>query len=313
MENKDVYDEEYYLEESIERLDVYYSYIKALMKAGIETIGDLVRMPKSNVVNILNDVNGLGYSAVRRALMSLGLVFDFDKELYENFNIPKELILVKIAELPLNQRLINALRDNNIIYLGDLLVTSYSQLTNLRRVGKTGVKELLAYVHTIGFTLIGERREADELIEDYKNAGIPLVGEVLGLSNSAAFPLYRAHIFTMDDFLTYGPNVFNLIGVGKTISQEIISAMEKQGITFRMEKPSNTFEEEISKSMVISENIKNEEIRKRIERKNELAEEFKRLLLEREELIRKERELDEKITYAIKAYKALGGNDGVTR
>lgn len=300
-----------YQEESIEKLDVHYIYIKALMKAGIMTIGDLIKIPKDNVLSILNDVNALGYNAVRRALMGRGLIFDFDKELYEKYGIPEDFILIKIATLPLNQRLINALRDNGIIYLGDLLVTNYSQLANLRRVGKNGIKELLDYIHTIGFTLVGERREFDEIIEDYKNAGVPLVGDVLELSNSAAFSLYRANIFTLDDFLDYGPNVFNLIGIGKTISQEIITAMEKKGIKFGVENP--TFEKEISRSEIMSENIKNEEIKKRIERKKELAKEFQDLLLEREELLRKERELDERIAAAIKAYKALGVKDGATR
>lgn len=300
-----------YLNEPIEILDVHYIYIKVLLDAGIKTIGDLVRMPKNDVVSILNNVNSRGYPCVRRTLMYLGLVFDFDKELYAKFNIPDELVLVRIDELPLNQRIISALKNNGIFFLGDLLVMNYPELYALRRVGKLGIKEVINYAHDIGFSIQGERREFAEVVEDYKNAGIPLVGDVLNLSNQVVNPLYRAGIFTLDDFLEYGPNVLNLMGIGKNSAQEIMDAMEKKGIKFGMDCSCDT--KEVSETILMSENIKNIEIKERLEKKKDLAREYQRLLLEREELLRKERELDRKFEQLIKAYKTLGVENGTGR
>ena len=302
------------LNSSIECLNVDYSYIRAFMNAGIKTIGDLVMIPSpSEVYTILNIDRKFNYSLIRNALMEMGFMFNYDREQFMLHNIPHEYIFTKIEDLLLSNRLICALRHNDIRYLGDLLITKYDKIVRLRNIGDISIKELKEYVHSLGYNFPNEVDSYKDIIARYKDDGIPLVGEVLNFSNSIANVLYRRGIFTLEDFLAYGDKVFKLSGIGKMGREEIKKAMKIHNVEFYGSTEGLTCKENVTEETLLKAQEVNEEIRVRIEKKKMLARDFDMLMRERAELLAKERELDKKIVYAIKAYRALGVNDGIGR
>lgn len=301
------------LNDDIETLNIDSRYINTLKKAGIENIGHLINCPQTNVVALLNIINYSGYVVVRNALMENGFLFEFDKKIYEQFNIPRGYIFTKIEDLPLTSRVINSLRHNGIRYFGDLLTTDYIKIIRLRNIGPNSVKELRDFVHSLGYNFPGEKDSYKDIMERYQAQGIPLVGEVLNFNNDIANPLYRAGIFTVDDLKYYGPKVFEINGIGKLAKEKIKEAMENHGIAFETREKPILMPENITEDTLEKEQLISEEIKARIEKKRELARKFEDLMQERKELLAYEKKLDQKIADAINKYKALGVNDGFGR
>lgn len=301
------------LNDDIETLNIDSRYINTLKKAGIENIGHLINCPQTNVVALLNIINYSGYVVVRNALMENGFLFEFDKKIYEQFNIPRDYIFTKIEDLPLTSRVINSLRHNGIRYFGDLLTTDYIKIIRLRNIGPNSVKELRDFVHSLGYNFPGEKDSYKDIMERYQAQGIPLVGEVLNFNNDIANPLYRAGIFTVDDLKYYGPKVFEINGIGKLAKEKIKEAMENHGIAFETREKPILMPENITEDTLEKEQLISEEIKARIEKKRELARKFEDLMQERKELLAYEKKLDQKIADAINKYKALGVNDGFGR
>ena len=301
------------LNDDIETLNIDARYINTLKKAGIENIGHLINCPQTNVVALLNIINYSGYVVVRNALMENGFLFEFDKKIYEQFNIPRDYIFTKIQDLPLTSRVINSLRHNGIRYFGDLLTTDYIKIIRLRNIGPNSVKELRDFVHSLGYNFPGEKDSYKDIMERYQAQGIPLVGEVLNFNNDIANPLYRAGIFTVDDLKYYGPKVFEINGIGKLAKEKIKEAMENHGIAFETREKPILMRENITEDTLEKEQLISEEIKARIEKKRELARKFEDLMQERKELLAYEKKLDQKIADAINKYKALGVNDGFGR
>lgn len=301
------------LNDDIETLNIDSRYINTLKKAGIENIGHLINCPQTNVVALLNIINYSGYVVVRNALMENGFLFEFDKKIYEQFNIPRGYIFTKIEDLPLTSRVINSLRHNGIRYFGDLLTTDYIKIIRLRNIGPNSVKELRDFVHSLGYNFPGEKDSYKDIMERYQAQGIPLVGEVLNFNNDIANPLYRAGIFTIDDLKYYGPKVFEINGIGKLAKEKIKEAMENHGIAFETREKPILMPENITEDTLEKEQLISEEIKARIEKKRELARKFEDLMQERKELLAYEKKLDQKIADAINKYKALGVNDGFGR
>ncbi len=301
------------LNDDIETLNIDARYINTLKKAGIENIGHLINCPQTNVVALLNIINYSGYVVVRNALMENGFLFEFDKKIYEQFNIPRDYIFTKIEDLPLTSRVINSLRHNGIRYFGDLLTTDYIKIIRLRNIGPNSVKELRDFVHSLGYNFPGEKDSYKDIMERYQAQGIPLVGEVLNFNNDIANPLYRAGIFTVDDLKYYGPKVFEINGIGKLAKEKIKEAMENHGIAFETREKPILMPENITEDTLEKEQLISEEIKARIEKKRELARKFEDLMQERKELLAYEKKLDQKIADAINKYKALGVNDGFGR
>ena len=301
------------LNDDIETLNIDARYINTLKKAGIENIGHLINCPQTNVVALLNIINYSGYVVVRNALMENGFLFEFDKKIYEQFNIPRDYIFTKIEDLPLTSRVINSLRHNGIRYFGDLLTTDYIKIIRLRNIGPNSVKELRDFVHSLGYNFPGEKDSYKDIMERYQAQGIPLVGEVLNFNNDIANPLYRAGTFTVDDLKYYGPKVFEINGIGKLAKEKIKEAMENHGIAFETREKPILMPENITEDTLEKEQLISEEIKARIEKKRELARKFEDLMQERKELLAYEKKLDQKIADAINKYKALGVNDGFGR
>lgn len=301
------------LNDDIETLNIDARYINTLKKAGIENIGHLINCPQTNVVALLNIINYSGYVVVRNALMENGFLFEFDKKIYEQFNIPRDYIFTKIEDLPLTSRVINSLRHNGIRYFGDLLTTDYIKIIRLRNIGPNSVKELRDFVHSLGYNFPGEKDSYKDIMERYQAQGIPLVGEVLNFNNDIANPLYRAGIFTVDDLKYYGPKVFEINGIGKLAKEKIKEAMENHGIAFETREKPILMPENITEDTLEKEQLISAEIKARIEKKRELARKFEDLMQERKELLAYEKKLDQKIADAINKYKALGVNDGFGR
>ena len=301
------------LNDDIETLNIDARYINTLKKAGIENIGHLINCPQTNVVALLNIINYSGYVVVRNALMENGFLFEFDKKIYEQFNIPRDYIFTKIEDLPLTSRVINSLRHNGIRYFGDLLTTDYIKIIRLRNIGPNSVKELRDFVHSLGYNFPGEKDSYKDIMERYQAQGIPLVGEVLNFNNDIANPLYRAGMFTVDDLKYYGPKVFEINGIGKLAKEKIKEAMENHGIAFETREKPILMPENITEDTLEKEQLISEEIKARIEKKRELARKFEDLMQERKELLAYEKKLDQKIADAINKYKALGVNDGFGR
>lgn len=288
--------------------NINHLLIDALLAADIKTIGDLVNASEDKVIIVLNTVNVLGYSQVRSALMNMGFVFSFDAAVYEEYNIPNDYIFRRIDTLPLSNKTIISIIHNGITFLGDLLITDYNELLNARNVGAKTIRELKDYVHSLGYTFPNEKESYQDSIKRYQSNGILLVGEELGLSNSVAYALYRVGIFTVADLKAYGPMIFKVPGIGPKAQEEITLAMSNQGLKFESIK-----KDAGDNTLGIEEAQENIAIKTRLEAKERIANILERLLQERNDLLAKEKVLDEKIAHLIENYKALEINNGTGR
>ena len=152
-------------------------------------------------------------------------------------------------------------------------------------VGSKGKKDILDYVHSLGYTIQNEP-ETSSYQERIEQGQVLL--EDYGMPKSVYLPLYRAGIYTMEE-LRRNPNIVEGIKYfgpkKKEILQQYLDNLEsmQQKENIKLQKRNSKLKQE------------NEEIQKRIKTKQTLLNEYAKLLTEREMLTEKERKLDEKL------------------
>lgn len=290
----------------IEKLEQYgmSSYrIPDLKDRGIYTIGDLLVYGTDKLYRQTCTEFSAYYWDIRTAVMKMGLLFDEDHMKFEEAGISDEIALIPIQNLQLSQSLKSTLaRRGGIKFLGDLLTIDYDKIMKIRNMGESGMMELKVYLHSLGYSLQNEESTLREIEEDYKEKGITMIHESLGLDAKTTGVLYRNNIYTVDDLMNFGPDVFELIGMGPVKKKKLQDAMSEKGISFGTDVVIHAKAPlDVSSVVRPTEDIvnrlktENSSIKERIAKKEKLIAEYEKLLTERDTLIEREKKLDEEI------------------
>ena len=190
-----------------------------------------------------------------------------------------------IKELGLSGIVSGNLKRAGVKNLRDLLKLDYCNLKYIHGIESKGKNEILNFVHTLGYTI---QNEPDTLsYQEKKEQGQALL-EDYGIPRSVCLPLYRASIYTMKA-LKEDPDAVERV--------KYFGPKKKEILQLYLDQPESISQKENlsqpTKNTMLK--LENEEIKKRIETKQQLLDEYDRLVTERETLMKKERELDEKI------------------
>ena len=234
----------------------------------------------------MHNISNIGRNADRkdkkaRIDISIGNeIDDKTKEDITDIDLSKD-----IKKLGLSGILSGNLKRAGVETLGELLNLNYDDLKYIRGIGFKGKKDILDYVHSLGYTIQNEP-ETSSYQERIEQGQVLL--EDYGMPKSVYLPLYRAGIYTMEE-LRENPSVVKEIKYfgpkKKEILQQYLDNLEsmQQKENIKLQKRNSKLKQE------------NEEIQKRIKTKQTLLNEYAKLLTEREMLTEKERELDEKL------------------
>lgn len=141
------------------------------------------------------------------------------------------------------------------------------------------------YLHKLGYSFKNEYFSVNEMREKYHQEGI-LILEDLGFSSYVYLKLYRNNIYTLEDLLKYGRNVFNIDNFGLKHKRELELKIEDLGLSFDL-----NLEEQIDMlkkySQIYKKNIRTQEELNRI---------YQSLLLKKQALLGENAKLDEILT-----------------
>lgn len=238
---------------------------------------------------------------IRRALHDNGLYL---KDEYKDLNITLEEANIKLEDLSdLNKHIKLALtRQLGIRTLGELLTTDYNEILKTKNIGEYYMEMLKEYIHKKGYVLKNEEVVLREILIQKRKEGLQLLEDVIELPR-IYFILYRNGIYTIEDLVNYGPKVLDLSGLGPLKQKQLISKMKELGVEFRVD---SILKKEINHGTLIEEvKRENKEIVDRIEHKASLIDEVDELIKERDQLLAREKELDELIERKLKE---LGGS-----
>ena len=209
------------------------------------------------------------------------------KNEYEEINISKEVGLTPISSLDIPKRIKRALLSHRLMVLGDILLLEPKEILNIKGIGEDLLIELRVSLNKLGFNIKNDKPTVNEMREKYKQENKTLLEEIF--SSRIYIILYKNNIYTIEDLLKKGNEVFNLPFFGELRKRELLNTMNQHNLKF--ETPINTNQNLIEEKIkVLSKN--NEEIKKRIIEKEELLKEYDRLIKEQQLLLEKEQELD---------------------
>ena len=100
--------------------------------------------------------NGFFIFNVLKLINSRGYVYNFYREIYTMYNISDEYIFMKISNLNIPDDIKDILIAHGINYLGDLLITNYSQLMKILKFNEEYIKALENLIYELGFTFPSE-------------------------------------------------------------------------------------------------------------------------------------------------------------
>ena len=209
------------------------------------------------------------------------------KNEYEEINISKEVGLTPISSLDIPKRIKRALLSHRLMVLGDILLLEPKEILNIKGIGEDLLIELRVSLNKLGFNIKNDKPTVNEMREKYKQENKTLLEDIF--SSRIYIILYKNNIYTIEDLLKKGNEVFNLPFFGELRKRELLNTMNQHNLKF--ETPINTNQNLIEEKIkVLSKN--NEEIKKRIIEKEELLKEYDRLIKEQQLLLEKEQELD---------------------
>ena len=140
--------------------------------------------------------------------------------------------LIKIADLNLSKELKYVLCQRlALITLQDLLDIDYFVLLKTRKMGKKRMQESEKCVECFRVTLKGYPNSLQCMKEKKKSQGVKLLEE-WGFSLRLCSPLYKNNIFTLEDLLACGKNVYSLKGIGVKNNLAIWKKMQELNIPF---------------------------------------------------------------------------------
>lgn len=208
------------------------------------------------------------------------------------------LSFIKISDLHFSSTLKTILfKELGLVTLEDLLNTDYSTLIHTKGIGKKRIEELNQSVTSMGYKL----KNLQEVIEEFKSGknGLEVKYlEELGFSLSIASPLYKNNIYTLEDLISCGKDVYRLRGIGVKKGKAIWQKMQELNIPF----PKCFDDLDQSLNQVNDENLhfkKSLEYKRCLLQKYKLANQLKSQLLEEQRSLDKQLEKERNSLYSL--------------
>lgn len=300
----------------IEDLSLQSKTKEILISAGYKTIGDLAAAKKEDVEKHFigikeNSISGYnGSEAFKHLKTLLHHVFNitFAGE-YEHLGLTLEVATIPTTSLELPTVVKNILINQFMAYtLGDILTIDYQDFVKARNFGQHYLKVLKDFIHKLGYTLKDEEPTLNEILISLKEKGVKLLEETI--DNADIYTrLYKNGIYTLDDLLNYGPDVTNIAGFGPKRQNELAKIMQELNLSFKantlktIDIPSPTVDIKLTNTIIEQAEKENNAVQSRINQKEILIAKYEGLMLEREKLIAKEKELDQLIETTINSMK----------
>ena len=168
-------------------------------------------------------------SNLRKTMHLNGLIF---KDEFKDLNLSDDfagILLENISAFP--ARVYRAFYRNHIYTLGDLLSLDYFSVigdktygSKIRGLGDKGIKQVIEFIHEIGFLLKNEENSLEYIINNYKNKGILVIEDIISDSCLCNI-LYSNNIYTVDDLKNIGLDVLEFPGIGKKNRDYLINIL----------------------------------------------------------------------------------------
>lgn len=139
---------------------------------------------------------------------------------------------VKITSLGLDGRITNKLR----VYFGiktleELLELDYECLFRIRGLGEESILKLKECIHKFGYSFKNEKLTINEVKEEYRKQG-KLLLEELGLASDVCIKLYRNNIYTLEELVQYGDDVYDLDKFGVACGNKLKAFLKVNNYDF---------------------------------------------------------------------------------
>jgi len=209
----------------------------------------------------------------------------------------KDVKDITLEGLPKNIR--NALKRWGITSFKDLVACDYDNLGRIHHIGETGLTIIRNYVHEMGYRIPNEHLSTKEIKEALRLQNATLL-EDIGFPAILYGTLNQNGIYTVENLVSYGPDVFSLYGMGDAKRELLAQEMREKGLSFKV-SGTHTFNiatEQVDNnlnSLYQKTKKDNETIEARIAEKKALIEEYRALLESRKALLKTEQALDQEI------------------
>jgi len=294
-------------------------------KFGCKTIGDLFQLDKENLLSI-GSVKGYGYSYLYELLSrmkGLNLKFNWEDDYYADLKERMENgEAIELSKLVFSDKFCRFCRRYRVTNSFQLIKNYGKFIDKLQSNQYFNEMDNEIFFHIFGIEIKKKsvKKEPEQiLIEELgfsirtfnslKRANINTLRDII---NCSFDDLLKIRNFTMKCYY----EVINKVHLfGYKFNGEPVEQMEnnEQKISISNENNTNNSETDLSK-LEISQIKENEEISKRIAKKEELLEKYQKLIEEKNMLLEKERELDNKIAEALQTLNKINGdNNGKSR
>lgn len=274
-----------------------------LGQANYQTVGELIAHTEEEIAQLFEN-SYMSSSEGIKLLKNLKVTLHYDLKVtfvgeFDDLGLTNEKAIYSVENFKISKSIIIILRRLGIYTLGDLLRTDYEILVKAWNMSERKLQDLKDYIHSLGYTLKGEKQNLEEIKNSIKAQGGKLLEEIIDESK-ICLTLYRNGIYTLEDLLEYGSEVYDIKGFGP-IRQELLKQKLKELNIVLLDKEINyNFSSSSAITMspeLVIEQAKKENvlIRKCLERKKQLLLEYESLIVEKEVLIAREAELDKLI------------------
>lgn len=297
----------------IRDLDIDNRTKMILEQANYQTVGELIAHTEEEIAPLfenswLNNLERVKLLRNLKIILHYKLKVTFACE-FDDLGLTPEKALYSVENFPLSKSIIIILRKLGIYTLGDLLRTDYEILAKAWNMGEKKLQDLKDYIHSLGYTLKGEKLNLEEIKNSIKAQGGKLLEEIIDESK-IYLTLYRNGIYTLEDLLNYGSEVYNIKGFGPTRQKLLKQKLKELNIVLADKKVDYNIPASSTLTMSpewVIEQAKKENafIRKCLERKKKLLLEYESLIEEKEALITREAELDELIKAKLEQMKEV--------
>lgn len=271
-----------------------------LEQSNYQTVGELIAQTEEEIAllfenSCLNDYEKVKLLRDLKVILHYKLKVTFASE-FDDLGLTSEEAIYSVENFKISKSIIIILRKLGIYTLGDLLRVDYEILAKAWNMGERKLQDLKDYIHSLGYTLKGEKLSLEEIKKSIKAQGGNLLEEVIDESK-IYLTLYRNGIYTLEDLINCGSEVYNIKGFGPNRQQLLKQKLKKLNIVLADKQVDCNLPDSSAITMSpdsIIEQAKKENIliRKSLKKKAALLLEYESLIEEKKALIAREAELD---------------------
>lgn len=283
----------------IEKVNFTIYQYDQLKNNGYNTIGDICSARKEDLILKLGK---RAYYGVKMELRQMGLMFDFEIELYEKLKISlKQELEIPLAILDLQEtfagiiyKYFNEKYKKNTFNCNDIISLSIKELTITHKLKPAHTNELLFIIHKLGLKVKEEIKQDLEVempeysrvfqkkaMQDKMKTNIQELGTIL--SDSSIKTLNMFGYRTIEDICNITYQEFVMQIEDRKMQFEILKMLQDFGLNLKTTTKQDDLDEQISLYM-----DKLEQINISIDAKKQKMIELKKLILEYEKQVEEE-------------------------